>query len=186
LISRACDKVYLIHLTLLVRDKGSFLSRNLAKKASRDSLLRQPVDDSLNKLLGGRRATEVAGAYLIFVQRPIDPLAHPIRKVAPVNVIEHHRGREQKRDRIGYPLTRKIRGRAMHRLENRGIDADVGGGSHAQPTHKACHFVRQNIAEKVGSEDHIELPRIQHELHGTGINDALFQLYPAIVTFPNF
>jgi hypothetical protein len=38
-------------------------------------------------------------------------------------VIEHQRGREQKRERIGYPLTRKIRGRAMHCLENRRIDA---------------------------------------------------------------
>ena len=113
------------------------------------------LDDGLGKLLGGSRATEVASEYLIFVQRLIDSLAHPVRKVAPVNMIEHHRGRKQKRERIGFPLTRKIRCRAMHRLENRGIDADVGGGSHAQPTHKACNFVRQNIAKKVGGEDHI-------------------------------
>jgi uncharacterized protein (DUF2062 family) len=49
------------------------------------------------------------------------------------------------------------------------------------PTYKVGHFIRENIAEKVGREDHIELPRIQHELHGTGINDALFQLYSATI-----
>ena len=76
----------------------------------------QPADDRLGKFLGRRRAAQVAGAHLIFVQRLIDRLARLMRKLAPVNVMKHHRGREQQRKRIGNPLPRKTRRRAMHCL----------------------------------------------------------------------
>jgi hypothetical protein len=57
------------------------------------------------------------------------PGAIDARKLVPFNVIKHHRGREQQRKRIGNPPTRKIRRRAMHGLENRGVQADVGRGA---------------------------------------------------------
>ncbi len=67
----------------------------------------------------------------------------------------------------------------MHRLEDGGGLADIGARRHAQPAYQAGDLVGQDVAEQVGTEQHVELPGIEHELHGAGIDDAIVHLHAA-------
>ena len=69
--------------------------------------------------------------------------------------------------------------RAVHRFEDRGLLADIGARRHAETADQAGDLVGQDIAEQIGGDDHVELPRIQHELHGAGIDDAIVHRDPA-------
>ena len=71
--------------------------------------------------------------------------------------------------------------RAVHRFEDRGLLADIGAGRHAEAADQARHLVGQNIAEEIGGHDHIELPRVHHELHGAGIDDTIVHRDPAFI-----
>jgi hypothetical protein len=61
-------------------------------------------------------------------------------------------------------------------FEDRGVFADVGAWGHAQTADQAGHFVRQDVAEQVGRHQHVELPRVEHQLHGAGVDDAVVDL----------
>ena len=66
-------------------------------------------------------------------------------------------------------------------LEDGGRLSDVGARRHSETSDQACDQVGQDVAEQVGRDDHVELPRVQHELHGAGIDDALIHLHAALV-----
>ena len=71
------------------------------------------------------------------------------------------------------PLAGYIGGGTMHRLEDRGLGADVGARRGTQAADKTGDQVGQDVAEQVGGNDHVELPGIQHKLHRAGVDDAL-------------
>ena len=47
--------------------------------------------------------------------------------------------------------------------------------------HQAGDQIGQNIAEQIRRHDHIELPGVQHELHGTRVHDPVVANEPALV-----
>ncbi|MNG34541.1 hypothetical protein D3C84_1210490 [compost metagenome] len=69
----------------------------------------------------------------------------------------------------------------MHGLEDRGVGADVGAGRHAQAADQAGHEVREDVAEQVGGHQHVELPGVEHQLHGAGVDDHGVELELALV-----
>src|SRR4029077_18610892 len=75
--------------------------------------------------------------------------------------------------------------RTVHGLKNRGIYADVGARGHSQPTDQPGDFIREDIPEKVGCDDDVKLPGVEHELHGAGIHDAFVYLNTAFITPPH-
>ena len=69
----------------------------------------------------------------------------------------------------------------MHGFEYGGVGADVGAGGHSQAAHQARDQVGEDVAEQVGGHQHVELPRVQHQLHGAGIDDDGVQDETALV-----
>src|ERR1700722_14793583 len=69
----------------------------------------------------------------------------------------------------------------MHGLKNGGVGANVGPWSHAQSAHEPRHQVGQDVTEEIGGHDHVELLWIQHQLHGTGIDDDRFHPNAALI-----
>ncbi len=96
-------------------------------------------------------------------------------------MIEHHRRREQQRGRIGDALAGDIGRRAVDRLEDGGVRADVRPRRHAEAAHQAGDQVREDVAEQVGGHQHVELPGIEHELHRAGIDDDRVERESALV-----
>jgi hypothetical protein len=74
-------------------------------------------------------------------------------------VVEHLRGAQQQRARIGDALAGDVRRRAMHRFEDRRFGADVGARRQAQAADQARAQVGDDVAEQVGGDDDVELLR---------------------------
>ena len=64
----------------------------------------------------------------------------------------------------------------MHRLEDRHILPDVHPRREPESADQAGGEVRQDVPEHVFGDDHVELVRIQDELHGCRIHDPVFEL----------
>src|SRR6059036_2764501 len=91
----------------------------------------------------GRSSTspQVRCANLVLYDGCLEGAAQPPGGLELTDVIEHHRGGEQLRRRIGDPLPRDVRRRAVHRLEDRGVGTDVGPGREAQTADQSRRFV---------------------------------------------
>src|SRR5437867_664485 len=85
--------------------------------------LRYTPRQRLRKLPCRRFPAQVAGANLVDVQRLVDALAHTPREVIAADMVEHHRSREDPRQRIGKALARDVGRGAVHRIEYRGVGA---------------------------------------------------------------
>jgi len=89
------------------------------------------------------------------------------------DMVQHQSRGEQQRCRIGKALAGDIGSRSVYRFEDRRFLTDVGTGRGAQTAHQPGDQVRQYVPEQIGGHDHIELPGVQHKLHGTGVDDPL-------------
>ena len=64
----------------------------------------------------------------------------------------------------------------MHRLEDRRVGADVCAGRKTQTADQTRTQVRDDVAEQIGRDQHVELPRVQHKLHAGVVDDHLVVL----------
>src|SRR3989454_5871419 len=126
---------------------------------------------------------QIRCADLVLHDRRFDRPAQPLARLQLADVIEHHRGREHLRRWIGDPLPRDVGGRAMHRLEDSRVRADVGPGGESKATDQSCRFVGEDIAEQVGRHDDIELLRLDDELHGGVVDDLVVRRNRSRVLF---
>src|SRR5882672_938697 len=71
----------------------------------------------------GRSSTspQIRCADLVLHDGCLERAAQPLPRVELADMIEHHRGREHLRRRIGDPLPRDVRRRAVHRFEDGGV-----------------------------------------------------------------
>jgi len=91
-------------------------------------------------------------------------------------MFEHHRAGPDLADRIGDALAGNIRRRAVHRLEHRrefALRIDVARRRNADGPGAGRAEIGENIAEQVGSDDHIKAIRLKHEQRGENIDVIL-------------
>lgn len=88
-------------------------------------------------------------------------------------MLQHETGREHHRHRICDAFACDVGCRAMHRFEYCGVSANVRARRKSQSAHQASHFIRKNIAEQISCHNNIELPGVEHKLHGASIDNSL-------------
>jgi len=64
----------------------------------------------------------------------------------------------------------------VHGFEHRSVLADICTRRQAESAREARHFIGEDVAEQVRRYNHVELPRLGHELHRAGIDDAVVHL----------
>src|SRR5437016_9492422 len=74
----------------------------------------------------GRSSTspQIRCADLVLYDGCLERAAQPLPCLELADVIEHHRGSKHLGRRVGDPLPRDVRRRAVHRLDDRGVGAD--------------------------------------------------------------
>ena len=65
--------------------------------------------DRCRKLSRRRPPAHIAGAHVVLVDRAVDPGAQSRREVLPAHMLQHQRGCQQQRHRIGDALARRCR-----------------------------------------------------------------------------
>ena len=70
----------------------------------------------------------------------------------------------------------------MHRLEDAGAPfAEARRGSDAETAGASCCDVREDVAERVLGQDHVELRGIDHELHAGVVDEHVLEPHIGIV-----
>ena len=98
-------------------------------------------------------------------ERRFQPLTDRGRRRILAQIVEHHRGRKNHRNRIGFALSGDIRSRAVHRLKQAGSAAEAGGRQQTERPAERGGGVGKDVTEDVAGQNHIELTRIDHHLH---------------------
>ncbi|SVK54236.1 Uncharacterised protein [Acinetobacter baumannii] len=96
--------------------------------------------------------------------------------IAVAEEVQHHRAAPDHGDRVGDVFAENVRRRAVHRLEQRreiAFRVQVGRGGDADGAGAGRAEIRQNIAEQVGGDHHVEAFGVQHEARAQNI-DVLF------------
>jgi len=83
-------------------------------------------------------AADIAGEGFALGVDGFESLLHLVRRGVLVQVAQHQDGRLQQRGGVGDVFAGNVGGRAVHRLEDGAIDAEVGAGNQAQAAHQAA------------------------------------------------
>src|SRR2546421_628390 len=89
----------------------------------------------------------------------LDRMHEPPRALVLAQVVEHHRGGPEGRDRIGHTLAGDVEGGAVDRLEHRGklaLRIQVRGGRDAEASRKRRGEVREDVGMQVRRHDHVD------------------------------
>ena len=138
-------------------------------------------DDGDVEQIGAHASAPITASPIWLVESvpPISPLRAPpasafataasIRSASPARserIAQHHRGGEDGGERIGLALPGDIGRGAVDRLVQplaRAIER--GGGQHADRPGAHARLIRQDIAEQIAGDDHVELAGVAHQLH---------------------
>ena len=70
----------------------------------------------------------------------------------------------------------------MHGLEDAGAQfAEACRGSDAETAAASCRDVREDVAERVLGQDHVELRGIEHELHARVVDEHVLEPHVGVV-----
>ena len=131
----------------------------------------QGGDDGVGKLLGGGSAADVPGDVLAvavdFVERGFDAVGGG----ALAEIVEHHNGAEEQGSRVSEAFAGNVGGGAVNSFKHGGFVADVGAADDAEPADKARGEIAHDVAIEIGQEQHVELLRIEHDLHAGVVYD---------------
>src|SRR5690606_11945596 len=98
---------------------------------------RRAARDGLDEGHGGAGAAEVGGEGVAGGQGGFDGFAQAGGGIVLAEVVEHLRGAQQQRAGVGHALAGDVRGRAVDRLEDRRVGADVGARGQAEAADQA-------------------------------------------------
>ena len=143
--------------------------------------LRHPPNDRLCQVTGARRSAKIPRAHAVRDDSVADGGAQPVAQVVQTGMVEHQSDSEQQGRRIGDATAGDVGCRSVHGFEDGGVGADVGTRCEAQPADQAGDKVGEDVTEQVGGHDDVELPRVEHELHGAGVHDAVVHHHAALV-----
>ena len=114
------------------------------------------LDNRAGDLIRGGTASQIGCEHLI-AKRLNYRLFDPFGCLMFLQVIKHHACRQNCRQRIGNPLTCNVRRTAMHRLEQRMRDPDIGRSRQTQSTRKRRGFIGKDVPEHIGRDDDLKL-----------------------------
>ena len=93
-------------------------------------------------------------------------------------VAQQHSARENLGQRIGNALARDVGSRAARRLEEpEGAFGKRGRGKHAERPGDGASLVGEDVSEEIGTEHHVELARVAHQLHGGVVHVEVIELH---------
>ena len=91
--------------------------------------------------------------------------------------VEHHRGAQDGRARVGEPLAGDVRRRAVDGLvEAHAAGADARARQHADAAGEHRRLVAEHVAEEVLGGDDVELLGVADELHGAVVHEHVAHL----------
>ena len=135
--------------------------------------------------LGGARRSggEIGGAEAALehgVDRGLD--ARRVLRAAEA-VAQHHRRREEGRERVGDALAGDVGRRAVDRLEEArlALGAEARRGQHSQRAGQHRRLVAEDVAEEVLGDDHVEVGRARDELHRRVVDQQVVELDVGVV-----
>ena len=100
-----------------------------------------------------------------------------LRGLGVAEVVEHQGRREDGARRIGLAGAGVLGGRAVDRLEHRGLARmEVRRGRYAQAALERGAQVGDDVAEHVVGDDHVEALRVLDHLHGQGVHEQVARL----------
>src|SRR4029079_10813705 len=102
-----------------------------------------------------------------------------IRRVAEVP--QHQSPAQDQGGGVGLVLAGVLRRRAVDRLEDRGVDADVRARRHAQSADEARGEGRHDVAIEVRRDEDVVQVRLLDELHAHVVDDAVLELHATLV-----
>ena len=102
-------------------------------------------------------------------------LANALRFVLHAEILQHLDGGEDHRGGVGDVLAGDVRRRAVYRFEDGGPSPMLAPGAMPSP-HQTGTEIRENVAEQVGGDHHIEAFRVHHQVHAGGVDDHLLVL----------
>ena len=103
----------------------------------------QPADHGVRENLRGGAPPRVHRAGVALLKHVVDRSPDARSGHGLSQVVQHHTRRKQEARGVGDPLAGDVRRRAVHRLEDRRVGADVGARRHPEPADQARHQVRQ-------------------------------------------
>src|SRR5438093_1686898 len=135
--------------------------------------LLEPAGHSPGELSGRSTASQILGANVVLHDRRFERPAQAARGLDLADMVEHHRGGEQLGRGIRDALPRDVRRRAVYRLEDRRVLADVRPRRQPEPAYEPRRLVGEDVPEQAGRDDHVELRRIAHQPHRRVVPDLL-------------
>src|SRR5947199_422116 len=103
--------------------------------------LLEPAGHSPGELSGRSTAPQILGSDVVLHDRRLEGPAQPARGRELADVIEHHRRREQLRRGVRDSLPRDVGRRAVHRLEDGRVLADIRPRRKAEPAHETRRLI---------------------------------------------
>ena len=110
-----------------------------------------------------------------------DRRLEPVGRLGLVEVAEHQHPREHLRHRVDLVLALVLRGRAVRRLEDRGVLAEVRARRHPEAADHAGGEVGEDVAVQVREHEHVVLLRPLDELHAHVVHDPVVELDVAVL-----
>ena len=102
-----------------------------------------------------------------------DRALEPLRRLALAEVLEHELAGEDHRGRIHLVQALVPRRRAVRRLEDRRLDADVRARRDSEPADETGGHVADDVAVEVREHEHVELLGPLDELHAERVDEHL-------------
>ena len=109
------------------------------------------------------------------VENRLDRVAHLLRRGERTErVLEQHRGREDRGERIRDVPAGDVGRRAVNRLvEADPARAETGRRQHPHRSGDLRRLVREDVAEEILGDDHVEARRIAHQQHRARIDELV-------------
>src|SRR4051812_27548149 len=124
-------------------------------------------------------AAEIGREHL-FLGGALDGRHEARRGLRLPEMLEHHRRRPERRDRIGDALAGDVERRSVDRLEHRGEFAfriQVRGGRDAERAGERRSQVGKNVGVQVARDDRVDGSRLEHHPRGHRIHEDAIRLH---------
>ena len=127
-----------------------------------------------SRVVAGR--LHVVGDALALGDHGGDGGFEPLRRVGLAEVVEHQLPGEDHRGRVDLVLALVLRRRAVRRLEDGRVGADVPARRDAEAADEAGGQVADDVAVEVRQHEHVELLGPLHETHAERVDEVLPRL----------